>query len=241
MVPETAVILAAGLGSRMRPLTLTTPKPLLPLAGRPILETILHRVRAAGVRRIIINTHHLAPQLATFCAPQPDITLIHEPNLLDTGGALAAMDAQNLLPDTPFFIINGDTFWADGPGDTLRRLAAAYRPDQADCMLLLARAAGAVADTGRGDFLWPRGGALIRRGERDVAPYLYAGIQITTCGLFRDTPQPPFSLNRLWDRAIATGRLAAIVHDGLWFHLSTPDDLAGAEAVLAAREVSNTT
>jgi MurNAc alpha-1-phosphate uridylyltransferase len=241
MVPDTAVILAAGLGSRMRPLTLATPKPLLPLAGQPILETILHRVRAAGVRRIIINTHHLAEQLAAFCAPQPDITLIREPNLLDTGGALAAMGEKNLLPETPFYIINGDTSWVDGPGDTLRRLTAAFRPEQADCMLLLARAAGAVADTGRGDFLWPRGGSLTRRGERDVAPYLYAGIQITTRALLADSPAPPFSLNRLWDRAIAAGRLAAIVHDGLWFHLSTPDDLAAAEAVLAAREVSNTT
>jgi MurNAc alpha-1-phosphate uridylyltransferase len=164
-----------------------------------------------------------------------------EAQLLETGGAITAMVANHLLPDTPFYIINGDAFWVDGPAETLGRLAAAFDPEKMDAMLLLARAAGAVAETGRGDFLWPRGGPLKRRDERDVAPYLFAGVQIVTPALFTDAPPPPFSMNLLWDRAMAADRLDAIVHDGLWFHLSTPDDLARADATLAAREVGNAT
>ena len=110
-----------------------------------------------------------------------------------------------------------------------------------DVLLLLARAAGAVAETGRGDFIWPRDGGLQRRGERDVAPYLFSGVQIVTPRLFAQAPAAPFSMNCLWDRAMEAGRLDAIVHDGVWFHLSTPEDLARANAVLAAREVGNTT
>jgi MurNAc alpha-1-phosphate uridylyltransferase len=241
MLPDTAVILSAGRGTRMRPLTLTTPKPLLPLGGRPILAHVLTRLQAAGVKKIIVNAHHLADQVAEFCAKFPGVTLSHEKDLLETGGAITAMREKNLLPATPFYIINGDTYWVDGPTDTLRRLASAFDPAAMDAMLLLARTAGAVAETGRGDFLWPRDGRLQRRGERDVAPYLFAGVQIVSPALFDCAPPPPFSMNFLWDQAMAAGRLGAIVHDGVWFHLSTPDDLAKADAVLAAGEVGNTT
>lgn len=241
MHPDTAVILSAGLGTRMRPLTLETPKPLLLLEGQPILAHTLHRLREAGVTNIIVNAHHLSGQIADFVKSYPEVTLSIEAELLETGGAITAMRSKNLLPENPFYIVNGDAFWIDGPGDTLRRLAAAFDPEKMDAMLLLARAAGAVAETGRGDFLWPRGGRLKRREERDVAPYLFAGVQIVTPALFADAPPPPFSMNLLWDRALAAGRLDAIVHDGLWFHLSTPDDLARADAMLDAREVGNTT
>jgi len=241
MRPDTAVILSAGLGTRMRPLTLTTPKPLLQLEGRPILAHTLDRLRKEGVQNIIVNAHHLAGQIAEFLQAYPGVVLSVEDELLETGGAITAMVAKNLLPEKPFFIINGDAFWVDGPSSTLGRLAAAFAPEKTDAMLLLARAAGAVAETGRGDFLWPRDGGLKRREERDVAPYLYAGVQIVTPALFADAPPPPFSMNVLWDRALEARRLDAIVHDGLWFHLSTPDDLARADAVLEAREVGNTT
>ncbi len=241
MRPDTAVILSAGLGTRMRPLTLATPKPLLPLAGTPILGHVLARLAAAGVKKIFVNAHHLAAQVAAFCAGYPGVTVAQEPELLDTGGAIAAMLEKNLLSEAAFYVVNGDAFWVDGPKDTLLRLAASFDPARADAMLLLARAAGAIAETGRGDFLWPRDGEIRRRGERDVAPYLFAGVQIVTPALFAGAPAPPFSMNLLWDRAIAAGRLGAIVHDGLWFHLSTPDDLARADALLAAREVGNTT
>ncbi|MDR3521474.1 MAG: nucleotidyltransferase family protein [Acidocella sp.] len=241
MRPDTAVILSAGLGTRMRPLTLTTPKPLLHLAGRPILAHALDRLRATGVQKIVVNAHYLADQIGAFLADQPDVVLNREPQLLDTGGAIMAMQAKHLLPDEPFYVVNGDAFWVDGPTDTLARLANAFDAKQLDAMLLLARTAGAMAETGLGDFLWPRGGNLKRREERDVAPYLYAGVQIVSPTLFAEAPPAPFSMNVLWDQALATGRLGAIVHDGVWFHLSTPEDLAHADAVLEAREVGNTT
>jgi MurNAc alpha-1-phosphate uridylyltransferase len=241
MRPDTAVILSAGRGTRMRPLTLTTPKPLLPLYGRPILAYLLERLEAAGVQRIIVNTHHLAEQMAAFLADYPAVTLLRESELQETGGAVTAMLAQNLLPDAPFYVVNGDSYWVDGPSDTLRRLADAFDAAQIDALLLLARAAGAVAETGRGDFLWPRDGGLRRRGERDVAPYLFSGVQIVTPALFAQAPAAPFSMNYLWDRALKAGRLGAIVHDGVWFHLSTLEDLERANAVLASLEVGNTT
>ena len=241
MRPDTAVILSAGLGTRMRPLTLTTPKPLLRLEGQPILAHTLDRLRDAGVSNILVNAPHLAGQIADFLKAYPGVTLSIEKELLETGGAITAMRDKNLLPETPFYIVNGDAFWVDGPADTLGRLATAFDPEKMDAMLLLARTAGAVAETGSGDFLWPRGGTLKRRGERDIAPYLFAGVQIVTPNLFAGAPPPPFSMNLLWDKAMDAGRLAAIVHDGLWFHLSTPDDLARADAILEAREVGNAT
>jgi MurNAc alpha-1-phosphate uridylyltransferase len=180
MRPDTAVILSAGLGTRMRPLSLTKPKPLLALEGRPILAHTLDRLRQAGVAHIIVNAHHLADQIAGFLQAYPGVVLSVEETLLETGGAITAMVDRNLLPERPFFVVNGDAFWVDGPCDTLTRLTAAFDAEKMDVMLLLARAAGAVAETGRGDFLWPRDGGLRRREERDVAPYLYAGVQIVT-------------------------------------------------------------
>jgi N-acetyl-alpha-D-muramate 1-phosphate uridylyltransferase len=238
---ETAVILSAGLGTRMRPLTETTPKPLLPLGGQPILAHTLARLQEAGVKRIIVNAHYLAAQIEAFLRPYPNVTVTHESELLDTGGAITAMRAKKLLPDEPFYIVNGDTYWVDGPTPTLPRLGRAFDPARTDVVLLLARSAGAVAETGKGDFLWPRDGDLRRRGERDVAPLLYAGVQLVAPALFDGAPTGPFSMNLLWDRALEAGRLDAIVHDGVWFHLSTPDDLDRAQAALDAREVGNTT
>ena len=241
MQPDTAVILSAGVGSRMRPLSLATPKPLLKLTGQPILAHVLARLACAGVQNILVNTHHLADQMEAFCADRPGVRVIREAQLLETGGAVAAMLTRNLLPDAPFYIINGDSFWADGPSDTLVRMARAFNPARMDALLLLARTAGVAGQTRQGDFLWPRDGGLQRRGERDVAPYVFAGVQITTPALFANAPEAPFSLNLLWDQAMTSGRLDAVVHDGIWFHLSTPEDLARANAALAAGEVGNTT
>jgi len=238
---DTAVILSAGLGTRMRPLTLNMPKPLLPLGGRPILAHTLARLQDAGVSRIIVNAHYLADQIEDFLRPYKNVTVTQEDELQDTGGAIIAMRTQGLLPETPFYVINGDTYWVDGPTPTLPRLQTAAAQPNIDVVLLLARAAGAVAETGRGDFIWPRDGALQRRGEMDVAPYLYSGVQIVSPALFANAPTAPFSMNLLWDRALEAGRLNAIVHDGIWFHLSTPDDLARAQETLNAREVGNST
>jgi MurNAc alpha-1-phosphate uridylyltransferase len=238
---DTAVILSAGLGTRMRPLTDSTPKPLLPLGGKPILAHTLERLREAGVKRIIVNAHYLAAQVEAFLRPYENVTVTHEGELQDTGGAVTAMRAKGLLPEAPFYVVNGDSYWVDGPSPTLPRLERTFAAGGSDVVLLLARAAGAVAETGQGDFLWPRDGSLRRRGERDVAPYLYAGVQLVSPALFSPSPSEPFSMNLLWDRALAASRLDAIVHDGVWFHLSTPEDLARAQATLDAREVGNTT
>lgn len=238
---DTAVILSAGLGTRMRPLTETTPKPLLPLGGKPILAHTLERLRDAGVRRIIVNAHYLAAQIEDFLRPYPNVTVTHEDELQDTGGAITAMGAKGLLPDAPFYVVNGDSYWVDGPSPTLPRLERAFDAAKTDVVLLLARSAGSVSETRLGDFLWPRDGDLRRRGERDVAPLLYAGVQLVSPALFASSPNEPFSMNLLWDRALAAGRLDAIVHDGIWFHLSTPEDLDEAQGMLDAREVGNTT
>jgi MurNAc alpha-1-phosphate uridylyltransferase len=241
MVSETAVIFCAGLGTRMRPLTLDTPKPLLPLGGRPILDAVLERLFEAGVTRVIVNAHHLAGQLEEFCAPYPEVTVVRETGLLDTGGALKAFEAAGLLPDGPFYVLNGDTYWVDGPLPALKRLARAFDPHRMDALLLLARTAGAIAETGRGDFIWPRDGGLRRRGERDVAPLSYAGVQVVTKAFLAGDYGGVFSVNRLWDAALEKGRLTGIIHDGVWFHLSTPNDLKLAEEALADLVVGNTT
>lgn len=241
MQPNTAVVLCAGLGERMRPLSLSTPKPLLPLAGQPILAHTMARLRDAGVTRIIANAFHLADQVENFFAQYDNVTVLREDRLLDTGGALAAMAAQDVLPDAPFYILNGDSYWVDGPSATLPRLAAAFDPAREDATLLLARSAGTIAETRYGDFIWPREGELRRRLEREVAPYLYSGIQIATKALLHGAAVEPFSMNRLWDEALAQKRLSAIIHDGVWLHMTTPADIDRAEELLAAREVGNST
>jgi MurNAc alpha-1-phosphate uridylyltransferase len=217
------------------------PKSLLPLDGRPILARLLGRLQTAGVTRIVVNAHHLAEQMEAFLADYPAVTLLREPDLQETGDAITTMLAQNLLPDAPFYVVNGDSYWVDGPSNTLHRLADAFDAQQMDALLLLARAAGTVAETARGDFLWPRDGQLQRRGERDVAPYSFSGVQLVTPALFARASAGPLSMNDLWDQVLEAGRLGAIVHDGVWFHLSTPEDLERANAVLASLEVGNTT
>ncbi|GAN81752.1 nucleotidyltransferase family protein [Acidocella aminolytica] len=241
MQPDTAVIFCAGLGERMRPLSLSTPKPLLPLAGQPILAHTMARLRDAGVEKVIANAFHLADQVESFFAQYDNVTVLREDRLLDTGGALAAMEAQGVLPDVPFYILNGDSYWVDGPSAALPRLAAAFDTAREDATLLLARSAGTIAETRYGDFMWSREGELRRRLEREVAPYLYSGIQIATKTLLHGAAVESFSMNRLWDEALAEGRLNAIIHDGVWLHMTTPADIERAEELLAAREVGNST
>ena len=242
-VPRTAMLLAAGLGTRMRPLTERTAKPLLPLGGRPLLDHALDRLGAAGVSRVVVNAHWQADRLAAHLAARaggPETVMLPEPGLLDTGGAVAAALRAGLLPDAPFFVVNGDAFWLDGPSPALARLAEAFDPGRQDGVLLLHRTTQVRADVGAGDFMLDREGRLRRPTEREVAPYVYAGVQVLAPTLFAMAPDGRFSMNRLWDRAIAAARLGAIVHDGLWFHLSTPADLAEAEASLHARATGET-
>lgn len=230
-----AMVLAAGLGTRMRPLTETTPKPLLTLHGRSLLDRALDSLAEAGVERTVVNAHWLGDQIAAAIARRaaPDCALQAEATLLETGGGVRR--ALPLLGEAPFVVVNGDSVWLDGPTPALFRLAAAFDPARMDALLLLVRNAQVMGDVGRGDFLLDPLGAVRRPKERELAPYVFAGVQILTPGLFADTPaDAPFSLNRVYDRAIADGRLFALVHDGVWFHLSTPADLVQAEAAMQA-------
>jgi MurNAc alpha-1-phosphate uridylyltransferase len=236
MSPRSAMVLAAGLATRMRPLTDHTAKPLLPLGGRTLLDHALDRLADAGVQTAVVNAHWQADRVAAHLAARADpprTILRREESLLETGGGvLAALDD---LGPGPFFVVNGDAFWNDGPIPALARLAAAFDPARQDCVLLLHRAAQVQADTGLGDFALDKWGVPRRRGEREVVPYTFAGAYIASPALLAGLKPGKFSMNVAWDRAMAAGRLGAIVHDGLWFHLSTPADLTEAEALLAGR------
>jgi MurNAc alpha-1-phosphate uridylyltransferase len=228
------MVLAAGLGLRMRPLTATTAKPLLTLGGRSLLDRALDRLEAVGIGEAVVNAHWHADQVAAAVAARrtPRVTLQREDVLLETGGGVAR--ARPLLGSGPFAVCNGDSVWLDGPKPALARMAAAFDPERMDGMLLLVRGAQVEGEIGRGDFLLDPLGRARRPKERELAPYVFAGVQILAPGLLRDVPPGPFSLNLLYDRAIEAGRLYALVHDGVWFHLSTPPDLERAEAAMAA-------
>jgi MurNAc alpha-1-phosphate uridylyltransferase len=230
------MLLAAGLGTRMRPLTDATAKPLLTLGGRTLLDHALDRLAAAGVAKVVVNAYWQADAVAAHLAARtggPRTVLRREKSLLDTGGGVRA--ALGLLGPDPFFVVNGDTFWFDGPVPALGRLADAWHQANVDALLLVHRTFQTRGETGPGDFFLDGLGAVRRRREGEVAPYLYSGIQLIAPALLAGAPRGSFSMTLAWDRAIAAGRLRAIVHDGLWFHLSTPTDLAEAEATLAAQ------
>ncbi len=242
-MPRTAMVLAAGLGQRMRPLTDETAKPLLPLAGQSLLDHALDRLAGAGMERVVVNGHWQAERLRAHLAARiagPETVFRHEPDLLETGGGVLAALKEGLFgPEvatgSPFFIVNGDAFWLDGPRPTLARLAEAWVDAEIDALLLCHRTSQVMAEVGAGDFLIDPWGVARRRGAREIAPYVFAGVQMVSPRLFaivgEDWPAR-FSMNRLWDRALALGRCRALVHDGLWFHLSTPADLAAAEIAL---------
>jgi MurNAc alpha-1-phosphate uridylyltransferase len=229
-----AMVLAAGLGTRMRPLTDDRPKPLLELDGRSLLDHALDRLEAAGVARAVVNAHWFAESIVAAMSrrTRPEIVIQREEALLETGGGVTM--ALPRLGDGPFAVVNGDAFWLDGPTPGLTRLAAAFDPDVMDALLLMVRTTQVEGAVGSGDFLLDPVGRMRRPKEREIAPYLFAGVQILAPGLFADAPGGAFSLNRLYDRAAAQGRLFGLVHDGVWFHLSTPEDLRHAEETLRA-------
>lgn len=237
--PRTAMLLAAGLGQRMRPLTEHTAKPLLTLGGRPLIDHALDHLAASGVETVVVNAHWQADRVAAYLDSRresgrgPVTILRREATLLDTGGGTRA--ALEILGTQPFFVVNGDAFWLNGTRPALQRLTEAFS-DDVDGVLLVHRTFQVHAEVGYGDFAVDKCGGLRRRGEREVVPYIYSGAQLIAPALLQDMPVKPFSMNVAWDRAIAAGRLRAVVHDGLWFHLSTPPDLADAEYVLQARQ-----
>jgi MurNAc alpha-1-phosphate uridylyltransferase len=240
-----AILLAAGLGSRMRPLTDTIPKPLLTLGGRALLDHALDRLAGAGVAEVGVNAHWHAEKLASHLAdrpPPPSTTLRREESLLDTGGAVVAALAEGLLgrDGASFFVVNSDSVWLDGPVPTLQRISTALHPG-IDAVILVHRTFQVHAEIGHGDFFLDSWGLPRRRREREVAPYIYAGITLARPQLFDGFTEETVSMNQVWDRAIAGRKILAVVHDGLWFHLTRPDDLEEAEHALAAQLTGPTT
>ena len=235
-IPKSAMVLAAGLGTRMRPLSDRLPKPMLEIGGRTLLDHAIDRLERVGVERVVVNVHYQAEQIVAHLGGRahPEIIFSREEILLDTGGGVAR--ALPWLDDT-FFVVNGDVLWIDGAALALARLAAAFDPDRMDAVLLFQRTAGAIGYDGNGDFFLDPLGTPRRRGEREIAPYIFAGIRVLHRRLFDGATDPVFSVNRLFDKAIAAGRLAAIVHDGEWYHVSTPAGLAETREHLASPRI----
>lgn len=236
MTIHKAMVLAAGLGTRMRPLTDTRPKPLVEVEGRPLIDHVLDRLADAGVTDAVVNLHHHADLLERHLAARkgaPRIQVSDERGLLlETGGG--ARKALPLLGSDPFIAINSDTIWIEGYRANLTRLMESFDPARMDCLLLVAATALSVGYDGTGDFLMDGEGRLARRPERLVSPFVYAGAGIFTPKLFEGTPEGPFSLNLLFDRAAEAGRLFGLRLEGVWMHVGTPDAIHEAETAIRA-------
>jgi MurNAc alpha-1-phosphate uridylyltransferase len=231
--PRTAMVLAAGIGKRMRPLTDAKPKPLVEVAGRALIDSSLDRLAAAGVATAVVNLHHFADLLEAHLkkrAAPPKIVLSNEREmLLDTGGGIAK--ALPLLGEKPFFLVNSDSLWLE-KNSNLARLAHAFDPARMDALLLLARAENTVGYEGRGDFYLEHGGRLRRREADENAPFTYAGGALLSAALFRDAPEGAFPLLSLFDRAQTKGRLCGLELEGCFLHVGTPGAIPLAEAAI---------
>ncbi len=235
LIPKTAMVLAAGLGTRMRPHNGGVPKPLVRVGGKALIDYGLDRLADAGVERAVVNVHYLADVLERHLAARqrPRVVISDERDaLLDTGGGIAK--ALPLLGEAPFFLLNSDTLWLDGVKPNLVRLAETFEAAIMDALLLLAPAAGSIGYEGRGDFAMRPDGRLRRRGENEVAPFVYAGAAMLAPALFAGAPEGAFSLTLLFDRAVARERLFGLRLDGVWMHVGTPEAVAAAQAALAA-------
>ena len=233
--PKRAMVLAAGLGTRMRAFNGQVPKPLVKVGGKPLIDYVLDRLAEQGVERAVVNVHHLADQIERHLAARqrPKIVIADERReLLGTGGGVVG--ALPELGQAPFFHINSDTIWIDGVQPNLGRLAAAFDPDSMDALLLLAVAATSIGYSGRGDFKMAPDGRLTRRGEHEVVPFVYAGAAILTPAFFGGVPQGPSSMSPLFDRAAEAGRLYGLRLEGVWMHVGTPDAVKAAEAAITA-------
>ena len=231
-VPHTAMLLAAGLGQRMRPLTERTPKPLIRFAGRALIDHLLDRLRDAGVKRAIVNVHYLADQMEAHLKRRTDLEIVisdERAALLETGGGL--VKARPHLGDDPVFVLNTDQIWLDGPKDNLLRLAQGFDPERMDARLLMAANVTSVGYAGLGDFRMSPDGRLIRRAPNTVAPFVYASVQILRPQLLDGFEPVAFSGNRLWDTAAEADRLFGVRLDGVWLHIGDPKSLRRAERV----------
>jgi MurNAc alpha-1-phosphate uridylyltransferase len=228
------MVLAAGLGTRLRPVTDALPKPLVEAGGRSLIDHALDRLAEAGVERTVVNLHYKGEMLAAHLERRqrtaPEIVLSREERLLETGGGVKC--ALPYLAEH-FFVLNGDVIWLDGVQPALARLAARFDPARLDVLLLLQPTFSAIGYQGSGDYFLDPLGAPRHRGEREIAPYIFSGIQILHRRVFDQIDDAVFSLRRVYDRAEAAGRLGGLVHDGEWFHVGTPDGLAATRARLS--------
>jgi MurNAc alpha-1-phosphate uridylyltransferase len=225
-----AMVLAAGLGLRMRPITLTLPKPLVPVAGRTMLDRALDHLDRAGAGRKVVNLHWLGETIRSHLDGRDDVVFSEESVLLETGGGVAK--ALPLLGTEPFYVCNADIIWTDKGEAALSRLSRAFDPARMDGLLLLQSTETAFGYEGQGDFHLGPDGRLTRRRQGETTPYLFAGVQILHPRLFAGHPGGAFSLNLLYDKAMASDRLFGLVHEGGWYHVGTPGALAEAEALL---------
>jgi MurNAc alpha-1-phosphate uridylyltransferase len=235
-VPETAMVMAAGLGKRMRPLTATRPKPLVEVAGKALIDHVFDRLQRAGIARAVVNVHYLADTLQAHVTDRyPDIEVVisdERRRLMETGGGL--VQARTLLGDAPVLVVNSDNLWIDGPVDAIRLLASRWNDATMDALLLMVPLARAHNHGGPGDFHLAADGRITgRRKPGRVAPFAFTGIQILHPRVIADWPEGPFSTNLFWDRAIAAGRAFGQVHQGLWFDVGTPAAIPRTEAILA--------
>ena len=230
------MVLAAGLGTRMRVVSETIPKPLVPLAGKPLLAYALESLERAGATEVVVNTHHLAAQIESFLADYADrpgalpLHISHEEERLETGGGVR--QALGWLGDNAFYVLNSDAVIAEQGAPALARLAEAWDEELMDALLLLCPLARALGCGDGGDFFRDRDGRLTRRGAAASAPYIFTGVQLLHPRLFAGAPAGAYSLNRHYDEAILSGRLFGIVHRGHMLHVGSPEGLAAAEAHL---------
>lgn len=234
---KTAMVLAAGLGTRMRPLTNTIPKPLVPLAAKPLLDHVLDRLALAGVEKAVVNVHCMADQIEAHLARRtnPQIVISDERDvLLDTGGGV--VNALGKLGDASFFIHNSDSVWVEGAAPCLEQMARMWNPDSMDTLMLLAPCATTLGYDGHGDFGMDAGGLVRRPLAGARAPFVFTGVSLAHPRLFEGAPEGKFSLNVLWDRAIAQGRAYGLRHDGIWMHVGTPEAVREAEECIAREQ-----
>lgn len=233
--PTSAMVLAAGLGTRMRPLTDTMPKPMVPVAGKPLLDHVLDRLAEADVATAVVNVHYLPDQIVQHVKgrARPHVVISDERDtVLGTGGGV--VKALPLLGDAPFYHLNADTMWIDGVRPNLLRLADTFDPARMDILLLMAPTAHSIGYSGSGDYAMLTDGSLRRRKEHEVVPFVYAGAAILSPAIFKDAPAGEFSLTRMFDIANEQSRLFGLRLDGTWMHVGTPDAVQAAEAALLA-------
>jgi MurNAc alpha-1-phosphate uridylyltransferase len=224
-MPETAMIMAAGFGTRMRPITDTCPKPLVEVLGRPMIDHTLGKLARAGIKRVVLNLHYkgamLRQHLETSRPEGMEIMFSQEDDILDTGGGV--VKALPLLGDAPFFVLNGDMIWRDGTMSVFSMLADRWDDGRMDALLLMVPTVSAVGYYGMGDFTMLSDVELKRRSQAHVAPFLFGGIQLVHPRFFREAPAGNFSTNLLWDRAGEAGRLYGVRHESDWMQIDTPD------------------